>query len=159
MIKIHTFDLLYKLWYRGSFYKNPKVRHFFVSPYHDKTDKWGGIHGTVECGILLLWLANAELIILICIDEYCYWHSSTVAWMKFMTVILTLVASALLWTFCKDKNWYFNKEKLQELNEELRGENVIWPIRVLCWIMFFILCILIIFLPAIIFFGIYILSR
>lgn len=30
MIKIHTFDLLYKLWYRGCFYKNRKVRRFLL---------------------------------------------------------------------------------------------------------------------------------
>lgn len=161
MIRIHTFDLLYKLWYRGCFYKNRKVRRSMLGLYDKRPRTEWVVKGStpVEVDIVILWIMQFEMIALILLTKYSGW-SYTVVSCIFVPILIIICATPFalgyLW---KTKNWYFNEVKLKELNKGLVDEYLKWPIRVLNYLLYIVFAFLIFYLPIIIFFGILILAH
>lgn len=155
MTTIHAFDLLYKLWYRGSFYKNPKVRFLFMG-YNDKepVDEWANKISTMEFTFIEFMVWSIEIILLtwfFILSGVCELNASTRLWFQLSLVAVVLPTHYIAGKLCKKKNWYFNKDKLQELNESLRNEDLKWPIRVICILIFWTLSILLYGFPMITF--------
>lgn len=162
MIKIHAFDLLYKLWYRGSFYKNPKVRRFMLYDYDGKRPrtKWEDRLGaTVECNIAILWIMQFAIIPVFLLVKYSGWSAGVVGSIGVLMVIAIIAMTITLGFLWKDKNWYFNEEKLKELNKGLVDENLMWPIRVLNFLLYIVFGFFVFYLPIFLYIGILFLAH
>lgn len=162
MIKIHAFDLLYKLWYRGSFYKNPKVRRFMLYDYDGKRPrtKWEDILGaTVECNIAILWIMQFAIIPVLLLVKYSGWSAGVVGSIGILMVIAIIAMTITLGFLWKGKNWYFNEEKLKELNKGLVDENLMWPIRVLNFLLYIVFGFFVFYLPIFLYIGILFLAH
>lgn len=160
MIKIHVLDLLYKLWYRGCFYKNRKVRRFLLDDGKRPRTKWEDKVGTpVESNIVIIWIMQFAIMPVILFVKYCGWSAGVVCCIGLVMVIAMGAMTFTLGFLWKDKNWYFNEEKLKELNKGLVDENLIWPIRVLNFLLYIVFGFFVLFLPIILYIGILFLAH
>lgn len=151
MIKIHAFDLLYKLWYRGCFYKNRKVRRSMLGLYDKRPRTEWVVKGVapVDIDFVNIWIMQFEIIAVILLIRYSGWSFTVVSCIFVPMMIIIFATPFVLGYLWKDKNWYFNEEKLKELNKVVANEDLIWPIRVLNYLLYIIFAFLIFLLPII----------
>lgn len=156
MITIHIFDLLYKLWYRGCFYKNGKVRRSMLGGRNNRPRyEWVGRGSEpFDFDIACLWIMQFFIIVFILLKDFSGWSYTAVSCIGLPLIIFTIAIPFILSRLWKKKNWYFNEEKLKELNKGLVNEDLVWPMRVLCYLLYIIIGLPILLLPTIIFIGI-----
>lgn len=159
MTTIHILDLLYKLWYRGSFYKNRKVRRSMLGLYDKRPRTEWVVKGRtpVEVDIVILWIMQFQITALILLTKYSGWSYTVVSCIFVSMIFIIFATPFVLGYLWKNKNWYFNEEKLKELNKVVANEDLTWPIRVLNYLLYIVFAFIIFMLPLIIFFGIHIL--
>lgn len=161
MTKIHVLDLLYKLWYRGCFYKNRKVRRSMLGLYDKRPRTEWVVKGLtpVEFDIVILWIMQFEMMAVILLIVYSGWSYTVVSCIFVPMIFIIFATPFVLGYLWKNKNWYFNEKKLKELNKGLVDEDLKWPIRVLNYLLYIVFVFIIFCLPIIIFFGILILAH